>query len=236
MENKHYYKVIKRIQENDNVVTLGLTCDNNSMPKFVSGQYITLYYPQSGIQEGKAYSISSAPHEKFFTVTVKDVGVFSHMLCSCVIGDTLEGSLPYGYFYSEEETTPLIMFASGIGVTPLFGMIKHVLYIHKGRRVHLEYSVKRTEDVIFIDTFLKLTKKHPLFTFVVSITREPRHHSWERDGRISVVSVVTAQDPDRKAEYFVCGSISFVRDIWRELRSLCVHEEQIYTEAFFGNV
>lgn len=236
MENKHYYKVIKRIQENDNVVTLGLIRDDGSVPKFVSGQYITLYYPQSGIQEGKAYSISSAPHETYFTVTVKDIGVFSHMLCSCVIGDTLEGSLPYGYFYSEEETTPLIMLASGIGVTPLFSMIKHVLYLHEGRRVHLEYSVRRAEDVIFLDTLLNLTKKYPSFTFMISITRETRRHSWEREGRVSVKDVVATQDPGMKAEYFVCGSISFVRDIWRELRNFCVQEEQIYTEAFFGNL
>lgn len=214
-------------------MTLTLTLPDGGIPPFVSGQYITIYFPETGVKEGKAYSISSAPHEKRLSITIKEMGLFSGMLCNLESGDTVEGSLPYGFFYSEEENTTLVLLASGIGVTPLYSLLNDVLYKNSARNVHLVYSVKYEKDILFLEQLQELVDKHPSFSFVVHITQEEAKSSWSKKGRISVKEVVDTFGCSIDTEYFMCGSIAFVRDMWRDMRREGVPEECVYTEAFF---
>lgn len=232
--NKYQYTVLENKQEVDGVSTLTLTLPGRTLPSFVSGQYITIYFPETGVKEGKAYSISSAPHENKLSITVKDMGLFSGMLCNLESGDTVEGSLPYGFFFSEEEHTTLVLLASGIGVTPLFSLLKDVLHKKSTRNVHLVYSIKYEKDILFLKQFQELAHKHSSFSFAVHITQEDAKHIWSRKGRISVKELVDQFGKETETEYFMCGSIAFVRDMWRALRDVGVPEENMYTEAFFG--
>ncbi len=234
MTNKYLYTVVENKQEVDGVSTLTLLLPDGTHPSFVSGQYITIYFPETGVKEGKAYSISSAPHEKRLSITVKDMGLFSGMLCSLESGETVEGSLPYGFFYSEEEHTTIVLLASGIGVTPLFSLLKDVLHKNSARNVHLVYSVKYEKDILFLKQLQELAHKYPSFSFVVHITQEEVKCVWSRKGRMSVKELVGQFGNGIDTEYFMCGSIAFVRDMWRALRDRGVSEENMYTEAFFG--
>ncbi len=60
-EKRQQYIVRKKIAEAPDVSTLELTLVGGGVPSFVPGQYITVYFPETGVAEGKAYSISSAP-------------------------------------------------------------------------------------------------------------------------------------------------------------------------------
>jgi len=233
MSHNYFYKVVARKKENEEVVTLTLSLINDTCPPFMSGQYITAYFPETGVKEGKAYSISSAPHEKQLMITIKDMGVFSHRLCSLEVGDTVEGSLPYGFFYSEEDSTSLVLFSSGIGVTPLYSLVKDVFSKNPLRKVQLFYSVKYLSSALFIETLQALSHQHPSFSFIIYVTQEDTSLPWCRKGRIPVKEIVESGSGG-DTEYFMCGSISFVRDTWRTLREVGVPEENMYTEAFFG--
>ena len=54
-----------------------------------------------------------------------------------------------------------------------------------------------------------------------------------RYGRIPVVDVVKESEGLNEREFFICGSIAFVRDYWKSLKAVGVSEDVIYTEAFF---
>ena len=79
-ESNTRYIVRENIAEAPGVSTLQLSLANSTVPTYVPGQFITVYAPELGTPEGKAYSISSAPHEKTLNITVKDMGKFSHYL------------------------------------------------------------------------------------------------------------------------------------------------------------
>ena len=88
-------EIVRVRQENPEVTTLYFVRPFD----FMMGQYITVFIEGSQVREGKAYSISSRPHEDLMSITVKDVGgEFSSYLCSRHVGDTLHISRAYGDF------------------------------------------------------------------------------------------------------------------------------------------
>lgn len=233
-EEKRSYVIVEKRSETANVTTLKLMPVEAPRDEFLSGQFITVYFPELGVAEGKAYSISSAPHEEGFTITVKDIGTFSHRLSTMSVGETLSASGPYGYFYSEEADSPLVLLAGGIGIAPFKSIASDLLEKNPTRKISLYYSVSHYPDAVFLETFSTLARKHPSFTYTIHVTKERGSEPESRSGRISVDRIAHLHKSDANAEYFMCGSIPFVRDMWRNLRSYNIPEERLYTEAFFG--
>lgn len=240
-EIKKTYTVVENIKETPYVSTLKLALDGK-IPAYCPGQFITVYFPELGTPEGKAYSISSAPHEKTLTITIKAMGLFSNKLVSLRPGDTLIASLPYGYFFSESEDSPLNMIASGIGITPFRGMIIEVLKKNPKREIKLFYTVKKFEDLLFKKEFDKLESSHPNFKAFYFITKEPAPRKGTLPGRMDSNDILGKplsrcgyMKSYENHEFLICGSISFVRDIWKSLRSSKIPEIAMYTEAFFSH-
>ncbi len=247
VEVKKKYIVVKNRKEVDGVCTLELAlADNSPLPIYCPGQFITVYFPEMNTPEGKAYSISSAPHENKLSITVKAIGSFSNQLVSLIPGDIVLASLPYGYFFSESGSSHLIMIASGIGVTPFRSMIIHELSKDNLRKITLLYSVKKNTDVLFMKEMQEIEAKYPNFHVYYFITQEKGEGSRALSGRITVDDIlgsargrcITTSEGSSSVshrEFMICGSISFVRDMWRALRSNGISEVQIYTEAFFSH-
>ncbi len=249
-QNKLTYTVREKISETADVVTLRLALQNKlaTVPPFIPGQFITVYFPELGTPEGKAYSISSTPSETTLAITVKAMGEFSCRLSSLAVGDALTASLPYGYFYTESEDTDLIMLAGGIGVAPFRSMICDVLTItaeqnspQSIRHITLLYSVRTVADIIFKKEFDNLQKKYKNFHVTYFITREkniPLEMVGERIDGENIKNILkknSAQSEVNITEFLLCGSISFTRDMWHTLRLLNTPEENILTEAFFSH-
>lgn len=231
-ENNITYSVKEVIQETANVVTLKLVCDT-ALPSYKAGQFITVFFPETGHVEGKSYSISSAPHEKTLNITVKGIGVFSKKLTSKKVGETVTASLPYGYFYSESETSSLVIVTGGIGISPFRSMILDVLTKNPERKIILLYANKTKETIIFKKEWDEVEKKFPgSFEVIYYITQEEVEDDMKQ-GRIPVTDIVAVLQSLSDQEIFMCGSIAFVREYWKSLKEAGIPEEIIYTEAFF---
>ena len=228
------YIVRETVAEAPGVSTLQLSLSNGSVPKYIPGQFITVYAPELGTPEGKAYSISSAPHEKTLNITVKDMGKFSHYLCSRKPGDEVEGSLPYGYFFSESRTSALALICGGIGIAPFRSMLQAGAQETPRRSMALFCSNRTAQDIVFkkmLDELQAADKNLRVYHF---ITREHAETPMTK-GRISAKAILEPLKGEKDIEFLLCGSISFVRDLWRDLRTEGVPEEAIYTEAFFSH-
>lgn len=229
--NKKTYNVISTKQETKDVVTLFISCEDGD-PSYVSGQFITIYLPELGTPEGKAYSISSAPGEHM-SVTVRSYGDFSRRLCALVTGDTFLASAPSGFFYSESDTSELVMLAGGIGITPFRSMIVDSIRKNNTRKMHLFYGNKTISDIVFDTEFNALVSEHDFVNVKHFITREEKKSDKITKGRMSAEIVVSALENISETEFIICGSIPFVRDMWRGLKAEGINEDYIYTEAFF---
>ncbi len=222
----------KTTAETDSAVTLELSSEQTL--SYVPGQFLTIYLPELATPEGKAYSIASAPHEPL-RITVSARGEFSRHLCAMHVGDTLHASDPSGYFYSESKSSTLIMLAAGIGIAPFRSIILDALRNEPTRRLMLFYTNRTIADVVFRDELDALAATHPNFTVHHFITREDLLPAGITRGRMSAEAIIREVGDAADPEYFMCGSIEFVRDFWRGLKAAGIAEDRLYTEAFFGH-
>lgn len=231
--DKKIYTVSKIVAEAPGVSTLELVCEGGA-PLYISGQFITVYLPELGTPEGKAYSISSAPGEPL-RITVKKLGEFSQRLCSLKSGDTFAAAEPVGYFFSESKTSTLVMLASGIGIAPFRSVMLDSMKKNPTRPLYLFYSHRTMQDTVFDNMLNKLAAAHDTVEVHHFITREENLPAGVTRGRISADAVIKTVGDAPDPEFFICGSISFVRDMWCGLKSAGISEDRLYTEAFFSH-
>jgi ferredoxin-NADP reductase len=226
------YQVCETNIETESVKTLKLVMNNGLVPSYVPGQFITVFHPDSEVVEGKAYSISSAPHESTLNITVKSIGEFSSMLVSKMPGDTINATLPYGYFYSESKSTSLVMIAGGIGIVPFRSMIVQSVKKTPLRTMHLLYSARSLDDLIFKNEFdLQMAQGKLSTEFFV--TRERVNNDKYQARRIRAQDVMDCSKYLEDPEFFLCGSIDFVKSLWKDMIHNGIAEDQIYTEGFY---
>lgn len=225
------YVVLGKMQETPTVTTLILALPSGDMPSYKAGQYITVYFGDSSAPKGKEYSISSAPFEKTFTISVKATGEYSNRLCGMKRGDTFLGSLPRGTFYSERGDTDLVMLAAGIGVTPFRSIIFDAAQRTSSQELYLFYSNPTAQENLFIREFDMLAKRNKRFHILKFTTRESLTAPMALVRRITPGNILRTIHNSVYSEFLISGTTSFVREQRIGLESAGFLRERIYTEV-----
>lgn len=211
-------EIVRVRQENPEVTTLYFVRPFD----FMAGQYITVFVPGSSVRQGKAYSISSRPHEALMSITVKNVGgEFSMYLCSRRVGDELEISRAYGDFNPQTDR-PLVGIAAGCGLSPIWSVMADA-----PQKTFLYLSHKSPEYQVFVDELAASDITVKQFSTRQKVEEKNGWHN----GRFEVANIVEEVPDD--AHFLVCGSLPFVRDVWQKLTTAGVNESHISTETFF---
>jgi len=172
----------------------------------------------------RAYSMSSAPHERYLAVTVKEERYLSGatkyppLLSPLLVKRTTRGMRlvvtgftgPYTLAPDiTARTNHVVHVCAGSGSVPNFSMLKFALAEHPALRHTLVYSNKGWGDVIFRDELASLAARHPdRLTVIHTLTRETDASVFGpnvRAGRIGLPLLREAiPEPDACCVY-VCG-------------------------------
>ena len=136
----------------------------------------------------RAYSMSSAPHERYLAVTVKEERYvsgstkFPPLLSPLLVKRTLRGMRlvvtgftgPYTLGPDiASRTDHVVHVCAGSGSVPNFSMLKFALAHHPTLRHTFVYSNKTWDDVIFRDELTRLAAGHPeRLRLLHTLTRE----------------------------------------------------------------
>lgn len=221
---RRFATVKKVVQVGQDITTIHFTVPGFT---YLAGQYITVFFDGASRPEGIAYSLSSAPHQLLCSITVKRVGEFSGLLCNLQPGDTFMCSPAYGHF-APAIPVALVCIAAGVGIAPVWSVIKSELQAMPDRKITLHYTAATSAAMPHRRTIAVLASQHASFTFVSHITRQATAPASTRTGRI-----VPGECVQPGAVYLLCGSVSFVRDMWRGLVARGARPENISTEVFF---
>src|SRR5688572_26611637 len=137
----------------------------------------------------RAYSMCSAPHERYLAVTVKEerflpnVTKYPPLLSPLLVKRTVRGmrlkvtgftgpyTLPANV---TAQTNHLVHVVAGSGSVPNLSIVKFALANHPEIRHSFVYSNKTWQDVIFREALAQLEAAHPDRLKVVhTLTREP---------------------------------------------------------------
>jgi ferredoxin-NADP reductase len=203
-------------------------------PRFIAGQYLTVRIPGFEPSEGKSYSISSIPTEKHITLTIREMGAFSKKLLAHRVGDILTTSLPYGFFYPEDdEKRTLVFVVGGIGITPCISIIESKLTSGSTFPITLFYSNRAPDDIVFKERIETLVRTYPHFSVHHFITRAPETDATYTYRHMNADDIHKTLKDVQETDFFICGSIGFTKDLWKSLKESNIPPSYLYTEGFF---
>jgi|SRR5579859_2062718 len=181
--------------------------------EFKTGQFITLYWPDTPNYK-RAYSLSSCALDRgFFEVTVKRDGKMGTRIVDWAKeGDRLGVLPPTGKFFPVwEPNKHLICIAGGSGVTPFRGFVREATRRKLDTKITILYSVRTTNDIIFNNEFRQLEQENPNVKFHVTCTRLPDNDPWTgRRGRIDAEWVKQHIADTANTVFYACGPTALV--------------------------
>jgi ferredoxin-NADP reductase len=172
----------------------------------------------------RAYSLSSAPHEDYLAITVKEEAYVSGrtnyppLLSPLLVFRTPRGTRMQVTGFSgpyvlppdiEERTEHVVHICAGSGGVPNFAILKHALAQDMNLTHTFIYGNKTRRDIIFRRQLEELEARHPDRLRVVhALSRDPEAASLGaryRSGRVSA-ELLGEWIPDPSAvEVFACG-------------------------------
>lgn len=204
--------------------------------EFKTGQFITLYWPDTPNYK-RAYSLSSCALDRgFFEVTVKRDGKMGTRIVDWAReGERMFVIPPTGRFLPVYEPNKhLICIAGGSGVTPFRGFVREATTRRLETRITIIYSVRTTNDIIFHNEFRELAQVNPNFNFYVTCTRLHPEDPWTgRRGRIDAKWVKEHMFDPANTIFYACGPNELVEVIEHlVLKDLGIPKEQVRTEKW----
>jgi ferredoxin-NADP reductase len=202
-----------------------------------AGQHVDVRLTaEDGYSVQRSYSIASPPGADLLELTIVrlDDGEVSPYLTTVLdVGDQLELRGPVGgYFVWEpDDTRPVLLVAGGSGVVPLMAMLRHHRAVDHQAAMHLVYSARTGEDLLYRDELKELTDGHRAVTH--TLTREAPPQWTGRRGRVDAALLGEVGWPPAVApRCYVCGPTSFVEAAANALVALGHQPAQIRTERF----
>ena len=227
-----FFKVAEKSKQTDNVTSFKLVpVDNGKMPEVKAGQYISVrvFVKGQDLIQPRQYTVVKADATSL-TIAVKKVeavekspaGMVSNTLHNDINeGDVVEVSCPVGEFNPPEGNGELCLLSAGIGITPLFAMLKEAVQKDPIRKISFVHVCKNKEAIPFREE-LALVVKEGNVSFEVFETSE--HGRPSEDFFKSLVS--------QGADYCICGPVPFMKLAASELVKNGVAENKIHAEKF----
>ena len=219
--------------------------DGAGLPLFQAGQHLPLRFNIDGDVHIRTYSLSSAPSDDFFRISVKRDGrVSTHLHEQIRVGDLLEARAPQGHFtVAPHERRPLVLLAAGVGITPLLSMLREVVYQGlRTRRIRPTWFIQSSRtlaDQPFRRELDRLLEDAGDAVRVVRLLSQPEAEAiqgedFDLSGRIDVAllkDLLTVEDYDQP-DFVVCGPGSFTQALYDGLRELDIRDSRIHAETF----
>jgi nitric oxide dioxygenase len=235
------WRVAQKIQETDDVVTFVVErTDERDVKPSLPGQYVTIkMVMHDGVHQPRQYSLTKADDGKHRQFAVKRVhglatpdGEMSNLLHNEVqVGDEVVLSAPFGDVVLEYTDRPVVLASAGIGITPMAGMLSHLVKSGSQRRVMLLHADDSAASFPLreqVSQDLAQLAEGSLTTWFLNPTEGREPGESEFSGFMDVSSLDLPDD----AEYYLCGPLPFLQSVRSALVTRGVPARDIQYEVF----
>ncbi len=229
-------------EEVPGVKTFSLRPADGDALQYSAGQFLTFSVRIGNKELRRSYSLSSAPGvDDAPAITIKRVenGIMSRQLIDrAAVGKDLMATGPAtGLFTLPEDMagySAIWLFAAGIGITPVYSLLKALLAKKTGPRIVLLYSNRSAAHTVFVAELKDLERRHSDRLRVVHLWSEAKDL---RRARLSKESF-----PLLRAEWlhanpasalcYLCGPASYMWLVQLLLQDAGVPSIAVRREAF----
>jgi ring-1,2-phenylacetyl-CoA epoxidase subunit PaaE len=210
-------------------------------PVYLAGQFLTLVFDIRGRSVRRSYSLCSSPDvEEPLAIAIKRIenGEVSRLLHhKTAIGDLLSATAPNGLFnYVPDQLLQrsVFLFGAGVGITPLFSIIKTALLKELNSKIILVYSSKSPEDTLFYEELNALHEQYPnRFKLIYLFSQSQNLHKARLSG--SVIEQLVKEHLEYNIEdslFYTCGPVDYMVTCRIVLLQLGFDITQIKRETF----
>ena len=243
------FKVAKKVQESEVITSFYLMPeDGKPIASYQPGQYISIRIQPDGqdFTQIRQYTLSDAPDKPYYRISVKRElggsdrpgGLISNYLHDHIAeGSLIELSAPAGDFTLDTEVArPVVLVSGGVGLTPMISMLNTLIESNDRRSITFLHASPNGISHAFRDHVNQLSQEHSNLKAYYCYTA-PVHSDLEnklvyKQGYMDAAWLrQVIQEPD--ANYYLCGSVAFMRSVYTELLLTGVAEDRIHYE-FFG--
>ncbi|MEO5313510.1 FAD-binding oxidoreductase [Pseudarthrobacter sp. CC12] len=239
------WRVAEKIQETEDVVSFVVErTDEREVKPSLPGQYVTLRMQMpDGVLQPRQYSLTQADdgqHRRFAVKRVRAEGApdgeMSNLLHDHVkVGDEVTLSAPFGDVVLEYTDRPLVLASAGIGITPMAGMLSHLVKSGSQRKVLFLHAADSPASFALrnqVTADLAALADASLTSWFL----EPAGEGSSADsdagtvhpGFMNVKDISLPSD----AEYYLCGPVPFMQAVRSALVGAGVRAKDIQYEVF----
>lgn len=233
-----------KIHESDEITSFYLYPDDNkAVSLHKPGQYLTLkiFVESLGIFQPRQYSISSAPNNAYYRISVKKEinpgnghkGILSnHLHEKMNINDLVDVTAPSGDFtFKTEGTAPLVLLSGGVGQTPFVSILEHLTQSQHNRKVNWVHACRSENVHAFKEQVAAWDQSLDWFDHISFYEQGHTDGNKTKSGRLNIEQV-KEQVILPEAEYYLCGPKPFIEKAYADLRAHGIEKNQIFFEEF----
>jgi len=214
---------------------------------YQAGQFLTFLVALHGVTHRRSYSLSSTPGiDAHLSVTIrqKQNGEISRYITGhWKKGDIISSLLPSGRFTLDRiaaQPRHIFLFAAGSGITPVFSLLKHILYREPAARVTLVYSSANPQQAIFFQQLQQLQVEFSQQLQCIYLFSQQMPDDKGIPRRLSNLLLEPMVNEllmfDRTAaQFFICGPPDYMRMVMLTLTFMGFDESQLHKENFVVN-
>ena len=219
------FTVSKVVAESENISSFYLSpVDGAKLPEAAPGQYISVRIKPEGEEYAmiRQYTVTDVTANNEYRITIKREdehapnGKFStYIHAHATEGFSLEVSSPAGEFILQEGTNDVVFISGGVGVTPLYRMLKDGVENRK-------------------TTFLQCARNEQVAAFTEQIQQKTTtYEAFYSDENNSISKDAIARHLTDNCDVYICGPTGFMQAIIGHLHELGIDDARIHYE-FFG--
>ena len=214
-------KVIKKITQAKDIVSFELaSADGTPLAPFSAGSHIDVHIP-GGLTRQYSLCNDAAEQHRYRIAVLRDDasrGGSIAMHDQVNVGDVLHISLPKNHFPLQHAARTLL-FAGGIGVTPLLCMAQRLAAI--GADFNLHYCTRSIDRTAF---------QQEISDSVFADRVQFHYDDGPTDQKLNLQAALG--DPQTERQLYVCGPVGFIDYVVATAKNLGWNSEQIHVEYF----
>ena len=246
------FKIISKVKETDDITSFYLSPhDGRELPGFLPGQFLTFQIPVPNQAQPviRCYSLSDSPfHSDRYRVSIKRVpaprdnpsappGLIStHFHDVLNENDIVDVKAPSGHFsMSMTKSSPVVLLAGGVGITPLLSMLNAITEMASQREVWFFLGVRNKKEHVMKEHLEMVARENENVRLNVFYSAPAETDVLNEDyhikGRVNVENIKVIL-PSSNFDFYICAPPPMVKDLRKDLADWGVPKKNIHFEAF----
>ena len=174
--------------------------------------------------EYRIFSMASIPEEGFLllgTRTKSEISSFKKKFLSMQQGEKVAITDPFGAFRIKDNLSPVVMFASGVGVTPVRSLLK---YLENDRSRPVEIVYASNGYYLFGEEIERIVQNNSSMTLYKTVTAQ------ETQEKLAQFAAQYGND----AYYYISGAPAVLESIRGLFHTRGIQDDRIIDDALAG--